>query len=259
MIKTLFRFSAANLTALFIFGSTAAASDVNPAASDRITGGDELFFADVFSSTGNSASTKLRLGVDIGAGPFSVSQSGAWTTGRTWTLSSGTDSIGAVESGTWNITNITGTVSLPTGASTSALQTSGNAMLATIDAGIPAALGQTTMSASMPVAIASDQTSLRTHALLTSGSVYGNLSVGTTAAEVRVGASKLTGRCNVTFMVIDTQTCYYGWSSAVTSSIGIPVFQNQNISIDVDANATIYIICTAASKNARIAENPCQL
>lgn len=49
---------------------------------------------------------------------------------------------------------------LPTGASTAANQATGNASLAAIDAGIPVALGQTTMSASMPVTIASDQTSL---------------------------------------------------------------------------------------------------
>jgi hypothetical protein len=102
-------------------------------------------------------------------------QSGTWTTGRTWTLSSGTDSVNvgnfpatqavtqstspwvdnisqfggnnvvtgtgasgvgiprvtvsndsnilATQSGTWNINNISGTVSLPTGAATSANQT----------------------------------------------------------------------------------------------------------------------------------------
>jgi hypothetical protein len=37
------------------------------------------------------------------------------------------------QSGAWNITNVSGTVSLPTGASTSALQTSGNASLTSID------------------------------------------------------------------------------------------------------------------------------
>ncbi len=41
------------------------------------------------------------------SGTVAATQSGAWTTGRTWTLSSGTDSIAAVQSGTWNI----GTVS----------------------------------------------------------------------------------------------------------------------------------------------------
>ena len=37
------------------------------------------------------------------------------------------------QSGTWNLTNISGTISLPTGASTSALQTTGNTALTTIN------------------------------------------------------------------------------------------------------------------------------
>lgn len=49
---------------------------------------------------------------------------------------------------------------LPTGASTSALQTTGNASLAAIDAGVPAALGQTTMAASMPVVLSSDHSNI---------------------------------------------------------------------------------------------------
>jgi len=46
---------------------------------------------------------------------------------------------------------------LPSGAATAALQTTGNATLASIDAGIPSALGSAIISASMPVNIASDQ------------------------------------------------------------------------------------------------------
>ena len=37
--------------------------------------------------------------------------------------------LAVTQSGTWNITNVSGTISLPTGASTSALQTSGNTLL----------------------------------------------------------------------------------------------------------------------------------
>lgn len=48
---------------------------------------------------------------------------------------------------------------LPTGASTSALQTTGNTSLASIDTKTPA-LGQTTMSASQPVVIASNQSAV---------------------------------------------------------------------------------------------------
>ena len=80
---------------------------------------------------------------------------------------------GAVSvSGTINVGNISGTVNLPTGASTAALQTSGNASLTSIDDKITAcntgavtitALpneGQQSMANSISVAIASDQSAL---------------------------------------------------------------------------------------------------
>lgn len=68
-----------------------------------------------------AASTPVVIASDQTVIP--VSQSGTWTTGRTWTLASGTDSIAAVQSGTWNLANITGTVTLPTNA---AQETGGN-------------------------------------------------------------------------------------------------------------------------------------
>lgn len=61
--------------------------------------------------------------------------------------------VAATQSGTWNITNISGTISLPTGAAT-------ETTLAAMSAKLPAALGQTTMTASMSVAIASNQSNL---------------------------------------------------------------------------------------------------
>jgi hypothetical protein len=64
--------------------------------------------------------------------------------------------VTANQGGTWNINNITGTVSLPTGAATSALQTTGNTSLSSIDGKTPT-LGQKTMAGSSPIVIASDQ------------------------------------------------------------------------------------------------------
>jgi hypothetical protein len=49
------------------------------------------------------------------------------------------DSLPATQSGTWNVTNISGTVSLPTGASTSAKQDTGNTSLGSIDTKLVAA------------------------------------------------------------------------------------------------------------------------
>lgn len=95
-------------------------------------------------------------------------------------VSSDQSAIPVSQSGTWNINNVSGTVSLPTGASTSALQTTGNNSLASIDAGIPAALGQTTMASSMPVVLASDQSTV---------AVGGNVAAGATDSgnPVKVG------------------------------------------------------------------------
>lgn len=61
--------------------------------------------------------------------------------------------VKATQTGTWNVTNISGTVSLPTGAATSALQTTGNTSLTTINTtlGSPfqagASIGNTTFAA----------------------------------------------------------------------------------------------------------------
>lgn len=49
--------------------------------------------------------------------------------------------LAVTQSGTWNITNISGTVSLPTGASTATLQTTGNTSLNSIDTKTPALVG----------------------------------------------------------------------------------------------------------------------
>lgn len=67
--------------------------------------------------------------------------------------------VGATQSGTWNVTNVSGTVSLPTGASTSGKQDTGNTSVASIDTKTPA-LGQGVMTASSPVVIASNQSAI---------------------------------------------------------------------------------------------------
>ena len=89
--------------------------------------------------------------------------------------------INAAQSGAWNITNISGTISLPTGAATSANQTSGNTSLSTLATNLPAK-GQTTMTGSLPVVIASNQSNVpvtiaNTPAVTVSGNVN-NISQG---------------------------------------------------------------------------------
>ena len=103
--------------------------------------------------------------------------------------------------------------------------------------------------------IGNNQDSLKTVQAMTSGGVYGNLSVGTSAVEVRVGASRLTNRRVVTIFPVD-ENMWWGFSSAVTSSTGTEIYKNQLFVFMVDATARIYLISDAASKNARISESP---
>lgn len=53
-------------------------------------------------------------------------------------LTSVSDSVAAAQSGVWNITDISGTVSLPTGAATAARQDTGNSSLSSIDGKVTA-------------------------------------------------------------------------------------------------------------------------
>lgn len=144
-----------------------------------------------------------------------VTQSGTWNIGTVSTITNpvtvaqataanlnatvvgtGTFAVQAAQSGTWNINNISGTISLPTGASTSALQTTGNTSLSSIDGKLPATLGQKTSANSLAVVLASDQSGINTF-LDTSGS-------GTITALNGAVTINCAGMSIVTFSVTGT-------------------------------------------------------
>lgn len=99
------------------------------------------------------------------------------------------------QSGTWNINNISGTISLPTGASTSALQTQ-------ISGQLPTTLGAHVTSASLAVNIASDQV----------------VPVSATALPLPTGAStsalQTTGNTSLSTIVTNTT----GLNATITST-----------------------------------------
>lgn len=111
--------------------------------------------------------------------------------------------VAATQSGTWNLTNISGTVSLPTGASTSALQTTGNTSLSSIDTKTPA-LGQAAMVASSPVVIASNQSAVPVSQSGTWN--IGTLTTITNVVHIDDNSGSLTVDNNGTFAVQATLT-----------------------------------------------------
>lgn len=114
------------------------------------------------------------------SGTVTANQGGSWT-------------VTANQGGTWNVNNVSGTISLPTGASTSTAQTTGNNSLASIDGKLPTALGQTTMANSLAVVLASNQSAIPVSQSATwnINNVSGTISLPT-GASTEASLAKLT-------------------------------------------------------------------
>lgn len=103
--------------------STVVATEDNVAAV-RITP-QRAFHINLRNTAGTEVGTAASpLRIDpTGTTPQPASQSGAWTTGRTWVISSGTDSISSVQSGawttgrTWTLSSGTDSISVTQGTS----------------------------------------------------------------------------------------------------------------------------------------------
>lgn len=82
--------------------------------------------------------------------------------------------------------------------------------------------------------------------------LYGNLSVSTSAIEVKVGASPMDGRTVVTIQPLDGDI-YYGYDSSVTTSTGTKIFQGQFFPFEATEKLSIYVIA-ASTIDCRITE-----
>ena len=103
---------------------------------------------------------------------------------------------------------------LPTGAATAAAQTTGNNSLASIDAGIPAALGQATMANSMPVVLASNQS------IVSSGIVSATATITTvnvTSVSILLLAAN-SARKGLIIRNAGGNTLYLGFSVTTTTA-----------------------------------------
>ena len=112
--------------------------------------------------------------------------------------------VAATQSGTWNV-GLTGTVALPTGASTEAKQDTGNSSLSSLDGKTPA-LGQALAAASVPVVLTASQLSTLTPPAAISG--------------FATSAKQDTG--NVSLASIDGKITAVNTGAVVVSSSALP-------------------------------------
>lgn len=83
--------------------------------------------------------------------------------------------------------------------------------------------------------------------------LYSELTVGTTAVEVKVGASALENR-KVVHMLAKDNSIYWGYDSSVTTTTGTRIFKNQFIPLPAGDNISVWVIADAANKKLSIGE-----
>lgn len=144
--------------------------------------------------------------------------------------------VSAAQSGTWNITNISGTVSLPTGAATSALQTTGNTSLGNIDTSttnIPNVIG--TAASAIPSKLlqigGSDGTNARAIKVNTSGQL-----------DIRpLTSSDQVTLANSTLAVTQSGTWNVGTLTSITNAVTVAQSTAANLNATVVGTGTFAV------------------
>jgi hypothetical protein len=126
--------------------------------------------------------------------------------------------VSATQSGTWDITNVSGTVSLPTGASTSALQTTGNSSLSSIDGKTPS-LGQALAAASVPVVLTAAQISTLTPFSTVAATQSGTWNVNNVSGTVSLPTGAST---EATLSSLNAKVTAVNTGAVVVSSSALP-------------------------------------
>lgn len=84
--------------------------------------------------------------------------------------------------------------------------------------------------------------------------VEGFITVSTISTEAKVGASRLAGRKSLTIFNNSSSTMFWGYTNAVTTATGTPIFKDQMIQFEVGDSQSIFLISGSAGNNARITE-----
>lgn len=187
-----------------------------------------------------------------------VTQSGTWSTGRTWTLASGTDSVtstqgtAAVLSGKWPVQITDGTNTMPT------MDVAARAGFHKITDGTntaivkPASTAAVAADPALVVTMSPNSADVTVHDIVNVSSQYRSQSVTTAAVEALGAATILANRISLT--VIPTNgIVYWGYSNAVTISSGTPLKNGQLASWSIGPNVHVWLI-SAGTVDCRITE-----
>lgn len=80
------------------------------------------------------------------------------------------------------------------------------------------------------------------------------LSVGTSSVEARVGGSPLVNRKSLTVFNNSSVIVYWGYTNAVTTVTGTPIYPNTPASWAIGPSVSVFLIASTASNDTRITE-----
>lgn len=83
--------------------------------------------------------------------------------------------------------------------------------------------------------------------------LYTNISIGTSATEIKVGASALPDRKVLIIQSLGNRI-YIGFDSSVTTSKGIELSKRQTLFLEAGPEVTVYAIASSGTIDVRIAE-----
>jgi hypothetical protein len=82
--------------------------------------------------------------------------------------------------------------------------------------------------------------------------ISGSLSVGTTAVEVKVGASRLANRKSIALYNNSNRTMWWG-GSGVTPSSGVPINKGELLTLAIE-DVAVFVVSDQASQDSRVIE-----
>lgn len=184
--------------------------------------------------------------------PLSLTTAGALRVDASGTTQPVSGTVTVVQPTGTNLHVVVDSSALPSGASTSALQTTGNASLSSIDGKLPSTLGQKTSANSLAVVIASDQSAIQViSALSTSGAITSVTASTSTGVLLASNASRKGATIYNDGLAQLFVACA---ATASTTAFTYKLQAGSSVNIDFNYTGTISGIWSAALGAARITE-----
>jgi hypothetical protein len=226
----------------------------------RVVGAQAYSAITVLCTSYTSGTANVAIRASVSSNPFTQAYqlkasnllTSSWLSdGSGNALSSSSGALNVAQSGTWNITNISGTISLPTGAATSANQSSEITQLTNISSAQTNATQKTQIVDGSGNVIASNNNSLNVNTKTNlTVNTPGTVNVGTTSASFLAANSSRKG-----LIIVNTSAniVSFGFGATAVLNSGMTLFPGGVFQMDENTFSTAAINSIAGAASSAVA------